>query len=116
MGKPETEAKGQAFRHRYRTAIHSKFTNEETEGTMLHSKAIVRSETRNWKDFLQHTPENSKVGLEWPRGKDPETDPELKVAVNGEEYRPNCYPVEKIDDYWVPKLEEALKKRRTSST
>ncbi len=111
MGKPETEAKGQTYRTRYRPTIHSKFTDEETEGTMLHSKAIVQKETQNWKNALMNFPSNSKVGMEWPRGKGPDTDPDLRVTFEGEQYRPNCYPVEKIDDYWVPKLDEALKKR-----
>eukprot|EP00552_Chaetoceros_brevis_P004033 CAMPEP_0197743874 /NCGR_PEP_ID=MMETSP1435-20131217/36586_1 /TAXON_ID=426625 /ORGANISM="Chaetoceros brevis, Strain CCMP164" /LENGTH=73 /DNA_ID=CAMNT_0043334999 /DNA_START=68 /DNA_END=289 /DNA_ORIENTATION=+ len=68
---------------------------------MLHSKAVVQNETIQWMN-------TGKVGIEWPRGKDSATDEDFKVQVDGERYTPNCFPVEKIDDYWVPKLEEAL--------
>lgn len=101
MGKPETEAKGRRFLTRYRPQTHTRFTNEETEGTMLHSKAVVQKETIQWMN-------TGKVGIEWPRGKDSTTDEDFKVQVDGAGYTPNCFPVEKIDDYWVPKLEEAL--------
>lgn len=101
MGKPETEAKGQRFFTRYRPQTHTKFTDEEIEGTMLHSKAVVQTETIQWK-------RTEKVGIEWPRGKDLTTDPDFKVQIDGNGHTPTCFPVEKIDDYWVPKLREAL--------
>lgn len=113
MGKPETLKAGKQYVHRYSVRPNLKFVDEETEGTMLHTKAIVEKEIRYWEATLSKTPLGSKIGVEWPKGKDPEHNPETKVEIHGKKYSPSCYPVEKIDNYWVPKLTEALSKRGT---
>lgn len=45
-GKAEAAAKGEPWSPRVRMNKRSRFVNEETEGTMLHTKAIVSKETR----------------------------------------------------------------------
>ncbi len=109
MGKPETEKAGRQYQRRYR-APNTRYADEETEGTMLHTKAIVEKEVMYWSRTLETTALNSKIGVEWPAGFDEEKDPEMKVEIHGNKYAPNCYPVEAIDKHWVPKLTAALEK------
>jgi len=112
MGKPETVKLRQAYNPRYRPQKHTAFTDEETQGTMLHTKAIVEQEIQYWNRTLHLYEKNCKLGIEWPNGTDElMKDKRVMVEIGEDRYPPNCYPVKKIDEYWVPKLVEALKKR-----
>ena len=106
LGKPETKR----FKTRYKVD-HTRYADEETEGTMLHTKAIVAKDIFYWASNLKNMPEKSKLGVEWPAGWDDTDHPDAKVEIHNNEFSPNCYPVEKIDKYWVPRLSEALSKR-----
>jgi len=107
MGKPEAQNLGINWNRRYRVA-NLRYVDEEGEGTMLHTKAIVEKEIRYWNRSLQVQSKNSKLGVEWPIGTDENHNSTLKTTIHGTRYSPNCYPVPKIDEDWVPLLVNAL--------
>ena len=111
IGKPEADSKGLGWKRKWNGKPFIRYSDEGIEGTMLHTKAIVAKETNYWNRTAEMMPKNVKVGLEWPRDKDEKTHPDFYTSIHGAKYHPNCYPVEKIDDYWVPKLEGRLKAR-----
>eukprot|EP00538_Stauroneis_constricta_P004520 CAMPEP_0119557640 /NCGR_PEP_ID=MMETSP1352-20130426/9249_1 /TAXON_ID=265584 /ORGANISM="Stauroneis constricta, Strain CCMP1120" /LENGTH=834 /DNA_ID=CAMNT_0007604777 /DNA_START=262 /DNA_END=2766 /DNA_ORIENTATION=- len=84
----------------------SRFANELTEGLMLHSKAIARQDTAGW---LTHCnikgggKGTCRVGYPWPKGAE-----ERNETTNADGWKYNCYVNDKIDEFWVPKLEAAL--------
>ncbi len=41
MGKPEIEAKGRPFVRRYDPKVHSRYIDEKTEATMLHTVSSI---------------------------------------------------------------------------
>ena len=80
---------------------------------MLHTKAVTSKEILYWKRGLQAAQHNSKLGVEYPNGVMNKT---AVVKMDGEEFIPNCFPVEFIDKYWVPIVDAALKKRGLPKT
>lgn len=105
------DSKNLKWTRKYNDRQGKRYTDEIKEGTMLHTKAIVAKETNNWYDIALKHPGGVKVGIEWPDDKDDTTDPTYKTTIHGAQYHPNCFPVPKIDNYWVPKLTERLEKR-----
>lgn len=104
MSEQEAKAINHAWRRVYKEA-HIRYVDEETEATMLHTKAIVEKETRQW----DRSPDTN-VGVAYPPGTS-EKNGTVTVEINGNTLPANCYPVEKIDQYWAPKLEAAMKDR-----
>ena len=64
MGKPEIEKSGQRFKRKYKFDVGVRYTDEETEATMLHTKAVTSKEILYWKRGLQAAQHNSKLGVE----------------------------------------------------
>jgi hypothetical protein len=110
MGKAELESLGKKWNRRYKVTS-LRYVDEETEGTMLHTKAIVEKEIRFWNRTIHVNPKNTKLGVEWPAELDEHQNPTHRTFIHGAHYQPNCYPVTKIDDVWVPRLMEALHHR-----
>mmetsp|Transcript_4670 Transcript_4670/g.5715 ORF Transcript_4670/g.5715 Transcript_4670/m.5715 type:complete len:86 (+) Transcript_4670:1-258(+) len=83
---------------------------------MLHTKAIVSKETKFYRSSLSKLEfkDRSSVGVEFPPdAEEPKNlDDVKKVKADGEWFYPNCYPVEWIDKYWSPKLNEQLRKNK----
>jgi len=89
---------------------------------MLHTKAIVRRETTDWYSNSMAGKERTsyqRVGIEFPPNADfdeyskydpniPRKDQTFLVEIEGRTLVANCFPIEKIDRYWVPKLNAAL--------
>lgn len=124
-GKLEAMAKGESWAQRVRINKRSRFVNEETEGTMLHTKAVVPKETRKFNQSLFQNPDKAAIGVEWPPGMDKfsnatdakyvktivingESHEAIMVEVNGKNYFPNCFTVPNVDEHWVPLLEKAV--------
>jgi len=106
MTEKEERESEKKYRRRYRDH-HTRYVNETTEATMLHTKSITARETFNWFNILQSTDPWGKVGAEFPSNKGLD-DGKVEVIIKGDPYVANCFPVEKIDNYWVPKLSMAL--------
>lgn len=85
----------------------SRFADELTEATMLHTKAIARQDTSGWLHLCKD-PDKGKgfcrIGNPWPPGAE-----EAGVLADSNGWIYNCYIDEKIEHYWVPHLESALR-------
>jgi hypothetical protein len=91
-----------------------RFANEVKEGLMIHSKAVARQDTNQWEKVChidnQKMPEERRglcrLGVPWPK------DPDIaKLNATKEGWAYNCYVNEKVETYFVPRLEKALKER-----
>jgi hypothetical protein len=106
---------------RYFTEMTERVTDEIHEATMIHTKGIDSTLSANWKkrcrgDFKKKWL-GCQVGFPWPNN--------TKVLVvegegggahhddeNGMEY--NCFLNNKVEDYWIPRLEQAIAKRKAA--
>ena len=77
----------------------------------------MAKETNGWRTALKsYAYSNTLVGVEHPKSDNSTSAGQpAKIKINGELYIPNCYPVEWIDNYWSPKLHEAIKRRNTET-
>ena len=78
---------------------------------MIHSKTLVPRDTvdtpeRCKPDFVESHKVKCRVGFPVPRYNAKEYG---KTNKDGMKY--NCYSYQKVADYWVPKLKEAMDKR-----
>lgn len=71
--------------------------------TMLHSKSVARQDTANWKEVCKHNKGFCRIGTPYPPGA---LEANLTEDKDGWSY--NCWVNEKVEDYWVPKLQAAL--------
>lgn len=88
-----------------------KFTDEIKQAVMLHTKTTVPEYTTEWKTRCKagYKPahgQNCRVGFPWPQNN--ERSPE-KATIDGYGY--NCFTNEKLNDFWIPKLHDAIAKR-----
>ena len=83
-----------------------RIADESKEALMLHSKSVVESQTKNYEFSCRSTQFNDecKLGFPWPDGEVSSTEKK-----NSEGYLYNCFLDEKIETYWVPRLNEAMK-------
>jgi hypothetical protein len=100
---------------RYFAETTERVTDEIQEATMIHTKDIDFSSTKSWKsrcrgDFKKKW-QGCNVGIPWPNN--------TKVVEggahddgNGIEY--NCFLNNKVEDYWIPRLEQAIAKRKAT--
>ncbi len=110
--KDEANHVGEAW---YRTFQESrmmdKHTDEVNQAVMLHSKSVVPEYTTEWKERCKkgYVPTHGKkcrVGFPWPQNN--EKGPTTETA-DGFGY--NCFTNEKLSEFWIPKLRDAMKKR-----
>ena len=98
-----------------------RYSDEINEATMLHAKTTGDGATSNWKETCAkgYVPPDRKsvwkcrVGLAYPRGtKSVYSEKDMPKLYTEDGYTMNCFPYEKLTDYWIPKLKEALSKRK----
>ena len=80
---------------------------------MIHAKAVAHQDTSGWErvchiDSVRNRTKASKdlcrLGVPWPK------DPELgKTNATKEGWAYNCYVNEKVENFFVPQLEKALR-------
>ena len=81
----------------------SRFANELTEVTMLHTKALATQDTSGWQERCKGLRRGyCRVGRAYPFD-------DSNATKDAEGWLYNCYVNEKIDNYWVPRLEGSLK-------
>jgi hypothetical protein len=116
MSEKETRAiPHEDWRHKY-TERHIHEFDEKYEATMLHTKTKVAHNTIGWSSNCRST-KNAftsdggicNLGFPLPTSKDESSPPPL-VRDDGWAY--NCYMNEKVENYWWPKLEKAIQKRK----
>jgi hypothetical protein len=87
-------------------------TNELTEAVMVHTKSLGRDMTHSYKSRCRYDYakkwQGCWVAYPWPKG----ADTSVKNAHDDEGMEYNCHVNYKVEDYWVPRLREALEKRR----
>ncbi len=108
----ETIAEKGRWNHRYYERKKSeRFTNEIEEAVMVHTKTTVPGNTKGYKrvckfGFVETWKDVCRVGFPIPNNK-------LDVNVpRPDGYKHNCYTNEKLTNVLIPKLREALKKRK----
>lgn len=104
LSQSQTRAAGYGYRQRYQEQ-HVRFSDEEKEGLMLHSKSVVESQTRMFVKHCKKKNDDCKLGFAWPDGEESTTNTRDE---DGNFY--NCFVDEKIESYWIPKLNEEMKK------
>jgi hypothetical protein len=83
----------------------ARFSDEINEGTMLHAKAMARPDTAGWEDFCRNESVHAcRIGAPYPDGASGSN-----VSVDKQYWTYNCYVNKKIEDFYVPLLEEAMK-------
>ena len=87
----------------------SRFADEQTEVTMLHAKAIATQDTAGWEKRCRGEMKKGtcRIGVPYP---DADTSDTITKDSDGWLY--NCYVNPKIENYWVPLLDEELKKSK----
>mmetsp|Transcript_17949 Transcript_17949/g.32592 ORF Transcript_17949/g.32592 Transcript_17949/m.32592 type:complete len:889 (+) Transcript_17949:72-2738(+) len=101
------------YMHFRETREDDKFTDETRQAVMLHTKTTVPEYTTDWKTRCKasHKPahgQNCRIGFPWPQNNEKSLD---KATSDGFGY--NCFTNEKLADFWIPKLRDAIEKRNT---
>lgn len=112
MSEKEAKATNESWKHRY-VEQHNHEFDEENEATMLHTKTKVASNMRSWRDRCKSTFNSFEEGgclLGFPLPKDLVDEVKTK-PLRDDGWAYNCFVNEKIEDYWWPKLAEAVLKR-----
>jgi hypothetical protein len=79
---------------------------------MLHTKHVTSLETRYWERQLKTPDTPSILGIAVPRGENLDNNKNLiPFHWNNLTLASNCYPVEKIEDYWAPKLTKVMREK-----
>mmetsp|Transcript_7245 Transcript_7245/g.10376 ORF Transcript_7245/g.10376 Transcript_7245/m.10376 type:complete len:967 (+) Transcript_7245:49-2949(+) len=87
-----------------------RFTDENNEAVMLHTKTSLPLDTFNYKinckvGFVETWKDKCRVGFTYPNNI------EAKGTGNEEGFEYNCFSNEKLTNFWIPKLREAIYKR-----
>eukprot|EP00537_Pseudo-nitzschia_pungens_P009272 CAMPEP_0172380020 /NCGR_PEP_ID=MMETSP1060-20121228/70226_1 /TAXON_ID=37318 /ORGANISM="Pseudo-nitzschia pungens, Strain cf. cingulata" /LENGTH=784 /DNA_ID=CAMNT_0013107767 /DNA_START=170 /DNA_END=2524 /DNA_ORIENTATION=+ len=108
MSRSETSAANMTYKRAVPDPL-SRFADEQTEVTMLHSKAIATQDTAGWQTRCTGEMKRGqcRIGVPYPSLNASGT--ELK---DSEGWLYNCYVNPKIENYWVPLLDEELKKSK----
>lgn len=89
--------------------------NEVEEAMMIHAKHIDRAALQNWDkrcrfDFKRKWL-GCFVGFPWPNNTQIGEEGKAHDPATGRIY--NCYVNNRVDSYWIPRLQDALAKRNT---
>jgi len=86
--------------------------DELTEATMIHTKSLDYAQTLNWKNKCRFDFPRKylgcHVGFPWPNNTVSSTETYDKTT--GWDY--NCFVNQRVDDYWAPRLRQAMEERR----
>ncbi len=105
---------GESWYRQYREHSPSERTSDElSQVVMVHTKSIERDLTYNYENSCKHDQrkkwQKCRVAYPWPTNATKKDEFDL----NGMAY--NCFVNRKVEDYWVPKLKDALIKRKTAA-
>jgi hypothetical protein len=113
----EAKENGQTWYRKYRERSPSERASDEmSEVVMVHTKSLGREMTFNFNTTCRYDREKKWqqcwVAYPWPVALNNSVMKEETHDENGMEY--NCFINQKVEKFWVPKLREALKKRRNN--
>jgi hypothetical protein len=112
MSEKETIATNESWKHKY-TEQHIHEFDEENEATMLHTKTKVARNMLSWMSSCKSTRNVFNEGgclLGFPIPKDLISEVHTK-PLRDDGWAYNCYLNDKIEDYWSPRLIDAIRKR-----
>ena len=110
----EASKMGDSWYRQFREHSPSERTSDElSQVVMVHTKSIDREMTYNYDAGCKHNRTKGWkpcwVAYPWPI----DSTNNDKFDQNDMEY--NCYVNQKVEDYWMPRLKDALKKREADS-
>lgn len=93
--------------------VYHRSTDEFNEAVMVHAKSVMYDQTKRYKEEACHKDYTKKwqgcsVAFPWPNG----TEKEGEESYDKDGMLYNCFVNEKVDNYWVPRLQDALRKRK----
>lgn len=104
LNKQETIDFGQQWRRNIHADPLSRFGNELTEGTMLHTKAIATQDTSGWLRACKGEGRGMcRIGNPYQEGEE-----EAGKTADEDGWVYNCYVNKKIEDFYVPALEKSM--------
>ena len=101
MNRTETLDAGYKWRVRIGVDPKSRFTDEQNEASMLHTKAVARQDTADWLTHCKHNQGFCRLGTPYPPGAY-----EAGKTEDEEGWSYTCWLNEKVENYWVPRLQE----------
>jgi len=95
----------------FESAPTERFVDEVHEAMMIHTKSVDLGMTSNLETRCHHDFGKTRIGCHsgfpWPGNQQSERD--TYNATTGFIY--NCFVNLRVDEYWIPRLEEAMRKR-----
>jgi hypothetical protein len=112
--QPYNETPLAEWKHRFSENLPSERTaNELTEAVMVHTKTIKRDMTSAYDKKCRFDWSRKWMGC-WVAYPWPNNTARKKDAHDADGMEYNCFINESVDNYWVPRLRDALEKRRLS--
>jgi hypothetical protein len=106
LGHTRTFEQGQTSAHYGESGPSERNADEFAEAVMVHTKTIQKDMTNKYETKCRNDYEKKWQGCwvanPWPEAKTQE----VKEDADGMEY--NCFINQKVEDYWIPKLRQAL--------
>lgn len=107
---------GKKWRKAYAESRSSeRVTDEIGEATMIHAKAITQGHTMGWSNRCGVDSKRKRlgcyVGFAWPNN----TKSETATYDQGTKMEYNCFVNDKVETFWIPRLNKALAERRKRS-
>jgi hypothetical protein len=113
----ETIARGEQYQRRHFEASPlERYTDEVNEAVMIHAKGVLHDQTTHYKQRCSKKFGRKwlgcSVGFPWATGR---TNKDAKLGEEHDEdgVMYNCFINERVKNYWVPRLLEALQKKRS---
>lgn len=114
MNKTELEAAGFSWNTKIFPGPYSRYANDLEEATMLHAKAVAPHYTSGWEKACRQGYKGMlfcDIGNPLPDNVTVDTVVDNKADLKGDEsgWAYNCHINKRVEEYWVPRLENALK-------
>mmetsp|Transcript_26722 Transcript_26722/g.64111 ORF Transcript_26722/g.64111 Transcript_26722/m.64111 type:complete len:986 (+) Transcript_26722:105-3062(+) len=110
MSEKETIAAKESWMHRYKEGHMHEF-DEDTEATMLHTKTKLARNMNYWTHKCREyvfSESHCNVGFPFPKGVN-----KVKAGAKRDDgWAYNCFLNDKIEEFWWPKLADAVKSRK----
>ena len=86
----------------------SRFADEVSEVTMLHTKAVATQDTAGWDSRCKGEKSGScRIGVPFP-----DADLSSNITKDDKGWLYNCYVNQKVEDHWVPLLDNELRRSK----
>jgi Glycosyltransferase family 92 len=90
------------------------FSDESTQAVMVHTKSVMAALTQNFKKNCRYDSPKRLINC-WVANPWPNNEPSEENTYDDSGLKYNCFINPKVEDYWMPKLQDALAKRINQS-